>query len=335
MKKNLILTMAFIFTTLNAFSQKSDNGEATFKPNGKALVTIFSDFRYNVQDGKTNPAFEISRAYFGYMYNFNPHFSTKILFDVTSSNNSTNSYPSAFSAYIKNAYGEYSDKSLKIDFGMIGTNTFNIQEAMWGKRYLLKSFQDLNGYSSSADLGVSIKYQVMPKLSFDAQIVNGEGYQKVQADSTVKVAAGLTYEPIKNLFIRIYGDYMKKDIAQKTFNAFVGYTGKDITLAGEYNIQKGNKMVDDHNLSGVSFWGTYKTSQTVSLFARYDYLTSNTVSGASSDWNASKDGQLYVAGLEIFPVKGMAIAPNIQYTNPKLSSLKSTTSYLVNFNFSF
>jgi hypothetical protein len=332
MKKIFIGALTLILTSLNAFSQNTGSETELFKPNGKPLVTIYSDARYNIQDGKTNPAFELSRAYFGYVYNFSPNFSSKVVFDVS---NTAGLSPSSFTAYVKNAFGEYANKFIKVDFGMIGTSAFNLQESTWGKRYLLKSFQDLNGYSSSADLGVSAKLQLTPQLSVDAQILNGEGYQKVQADSTVKVALGLTYEPVKNLFVRVYGDYMKKNVAQKTFNAFVSYVGKDFTLAGEYNIQKGNKMVSDHDLTGLSFWGTYKASKVMSIFGRFDNLTSNTLAGATSNWNASKDGQLYAAGLEFFPVKGVIISPNVQYSDPKLATAKSATSLLMNVSLSF
>ncbi len=336
-KTSFISAMLLTFVCLGVSAQTSDNGQSSFKPNGKPLVTIFSDFRYNVQDGKSNPAFELSRAYFGYIYNFSPNFSSKVLFDVS---NTKGLAPSSFTAYVKNAYVEYATPVVKVDFGMIGTTAFNLQESVWGRRYLLKSFQDLNGFSSSADLGASVKVQIAPQLSFDAQVLNGEGYQNVQADSTLKVAAGVTYEPIKNLYFRVYGDYLKKNsslntAAQKTVNAFVAYKGTDFTIGGEYNLQHGNKMVADHKLSGVSLWGSYNASNTVSVFARYDHLTSNTVGSATSNWNAAKDGNLYVAGVEFFPTKGVSISPNIQYNDPKSSSIKSTASYLVNVGLNF
>ena len=48
---------------------------------------------------------------------------------------------------------------------------------------------------------------------------------------------------------------MKKDNTQNTASAFVGYKDDKLTLAGEYNYQKNNKMKKDHNLTGFSFWG--------------------------------------------------------------------------------
>src|ERR1035437_62800 len=56
-----------------------------FKPSGKPIVTIFSDFTNSTTNSKTNNAFEISRAYFGYGYNFSSDFSAKVVFDVANS----------------------------------------------------------------------------------------------------------------------------------------------------------------------------------------------------------------------------------------------------------
>ena len=304
---------------------------STFKPSGSPIVTVFTDFRVQSTDGKTNTAFEISRAYLGYAYNFSPYFSAKAVMDVTDKNNGYQG--SAYTAYIKNAYGEYSRNGLTIDFGLIGTNTFNLQEALWGKRYLLKSFQDLNGYASSADLGLGIKYQIVPELSIDAQVVNGEGYKSLQSDSAVKVSAGLTYQPIKKLCLRVYGDYQKKQEAQTTFNAMIAYKDDKFTVGGEYNLQTGHNKVKDHNLNGLSFWGTYNPRKTFAIFGRYDNLTSKKLNGASNGWNAT-DGNLYTAGLEILPVKGLAISPNVQISDPSKSGSKTSTSYLVSFKYS-
>lgn|SRR5574344_953329 len=332
MKKFFISVVSLMMVGLNGYAQETTT---TFKPSGKPVVTIFSDFRANVYDGKTNPAFEISRAYFGYVYNFSPNFSTKVLLDVS---NKDGLQPSSYTAYIKNAFGEYSKDGLKIDFGMIGTNIFNLQESLWGKRYLLKSFQDLNGYGSSADLGLGIKYQFTPEFSADAQVVNGEGYQKVQNDSAVKVSLGLTYQPIKNLYVRVYGDYLKKKEAQTTFNAMVAYKDDKLTLAGELDLQSGHGKVKDHNLTGMSFWGAYKASSNLAVFGRFDNLSSKKLNGAAEGWNsgegAGRDGNLYAVGLEYLPVKGVSISPNVQISDPKASGCKTTTSYLVNFNFS-
>jgi hypothetical protein len=152
-------------------------------------------------------------------------------------------------------------------------------------------------------------------------------------DSAVKVSAGLTYQPIKKLYLRVYGDYQKKQEAQTTFNAMIAYKDDKFTVGGEYNLQTGHNKVKDHNLNGLSFWGTYNPRKTFAIFGRYDNLTSKKLNGASNGWNAT-DGNLYTAGLEILPAKGIAISPNVQISDPSKSGSKTSTSYLVSFKYS-
>jgi hypothetical protein len=336
--KKIFLSLIVLFVMSNLLSaQTTGNSDDAFKPSGKPIVTIFSDFANNMSNSKDNSAFEISRAYFGYGYNFSQNFSGKIIFDVANSAVAGTTSPgvSAFTALLKNAYVEYSDKLVKVDLGMVGENMFSLQESIWGKRYLYKSFQDQNGFGNSADLGATLKLQFTPQIGMDFGVFNGEGYKKVQADSTLQVAAGLTVQPIKNLYARVYIDYMDHNVAQHSFNAFLAYKSSTATLAAEYNVQDGHAMVADHNFSGLSLYGTYQTSKIVSVFARFDDLTSKKIGTATTGWNAANDGQTYIAGIEFMPVKGVQISPNFRYMNPALSTKHSTTSIDLNLGLNF
>jgi hypothetical protein len=298
-----------------------------FKPSGKPIVTIFSDFTNSTTNSKTNNAFEVTRAYFGYGYNFSSDFSAKVVFDVANNAAAGTTSPgvSAFTAYLKNAYGEYNHGIVTADLGMVGENMFSLQESMWGKRYLYKSYQDQNGFGNSADLGAKVKLQFIPEVSFDFEVLNGEGYKKVQADSTMKFAAGLTVQPIKNLFARVYYDYMANQAyattktAQSSFNVFVGYKSDAGSIGAEFNTQNGNKFVKGGNWSGYSIYGTLPIINKLNVFARFDDLTSDKIGTATTGWNSTKtgtDGQVYIAGVEFVPVKGIQISPNFRYANP-------------------
>jgi len=343
MKKILICALSLIFISLSISAQSTQDG---FKPSGKPIVTIFSDFTNTTTGGKTNDAFEISRAYFGYAYNFSQDFSAKVVFDVTSSAAATVSpsttvvtLPSAFSAFLKNAYTEYSNGMVKANIGLIGTTMFGLQESIWGKRYLYKSFQDQYGFGSSADLGASVKLQFIPEVSLDLAIFNGEGYKKVQADSTFQFAVGVTAQPIKNLYARVYYDYMDKQsyatakVAQSSFNVFVGYKSEVGTLAAEYNLQNGNKNTSGHNWSGLSVYGVLPLDKQFSVIARFDDLMSSKIGTATTGWNTSTDGQVYLAGVEFAPVKGIQITPNFRYS--RLTSGITASAINVNLGISF
>jgi len=332
MKKILISALSIMFVSLTISAQDSGNTQDSFKPSGKPIVTVFSDFSHTSTNGNTNNAFELSRAYFGYGYNFSPDFSGKVVFDVA---NTSSLSPSAFTVFLKNAYAEYSHGIVKANLGLVGTTMFGLQESVWGKRYLYKSFQDQYGLGSSADLGATVKLQFIPELSLDLAVFNGEGYKQTQVDSTFQFAAGLTVQPVKNLFVRAYYDYKDKQsylpsatkTAQSSFNVFVGYKSDKGTLAAEFNTQKGNKNVVDHNLSGISVYGVLPVAKQFSAIARFDNLTSK------NNWNTSTDGQVYIAGIEYAPVKGIQITPNFRYSDLKTGN--STTSFNVNVGMSF
>lgn len=336
MKKILISALSLVFVSLTISAQNSGNSQDSFKPSGKPIVTVFSDFTHTSTDGNTNNAFEISRAYFGYGYNFSPDFSGKVVFDVA---NTAGLSPSAFTVFLKNAYAEYSHGIVKANLGLVGTTMFSLQESVWGKRYLYKSFQDQYGFGSSADLGASVKLQFIPEVSLDLAMFNGEGYKKVQADSTMQFAAGLTVQPVKNLFVRAYYDYTDKQsylaskVAQTSFNVFVGYKSNKGTIAAEYNSQNGNKNTKDRNWSGISVYGTVPVAKQFTAIARFDNLSSKKIGTSTTGWNTSTDGQVYIAGVEYAPVKGIQITPNIRYSDLKTGN--STTSLNVNVGMSF
>jgi opacity protein-like surface antigen len=332
MKKILISALSIMFVSLTISAQDSGNTQDSFKPSGKPIVTVFSDFSHTSTNGNTNNAFELSRAYFGYGYNFSPDFSGKVVFDVA---NTSSLSPSAFTVFLKNAYAEYSHGIVKANLGLVGTTMFGLQESVWGKRYMYKSFQDQYGFGSSADLGASVKLQFIPELSLDLAIFNGEGYKQTQVDSTFQFAAGLTVQPIKNLFVRAYYDYKDKQsylpsatkTAQNSFNLFVGYKSDKGSIGAEFDTQSGNKNTKNHNLSGISVYGTLPVAKQFSAIARFDNLTSK------NDWNTSTDGQVYIAGIEFAPVKGIQITPNFRYSDLKTGN--STTSFNVNVGMSF
>ena len=336
MKKILTSAISLIFICLSITAQNSGSTQEGFKPNGKPIVTVFSDFTNTTTKSLSNNAFELTRAYLGYGYNFSQDFSGKIVFDIA---NTKDLSPSAFTAFLKNAYAEYSHGMVKADLGLIGTTMFSLQESVWGKRYLYKSFQDQYGFQSSADLGAKVNLQFIPELSLDLAVFNGEGYKKVQADSTMQFAVGLTAQPIKNLYARVYYDYMNKQsyatakVAQSSFNVFVGYKSDKATVAAEYNTQMGNKNTADHNWSGLSVYGTLPFAKQFTAIARFDDLMSSKVGTATTGWNTSTDGQVYMAGVEFAPVKGIQITPNFRYSS--LTSGTTSTSINLNLGMSF
>ena len=112
----------------------SQNSTDEFKPNGKPLALIFTNYHTSFSDGETMPAFEITRAYLGYEYNFSKEWYAKVIMDV--GNPKAGSHEMA--AYLKNAYMQYKKDKFTASFGMISTTQFKVSETIWGYRFIEK-----------------------------------------------------------------------------------------------------------------------------------------------------------------------------------------------------
>ncbi|MCL3779443.1 hypothetical protein EMN47_03480 [Prolixibacteraceae bacterium JC049] len=324
MKKLCLATILLVATIMTTTAQ--DN----FQPSGKPFAKLFGNFHSTFSDGENASAFELKRAYLGYEYKFSPNWSAKANFDI--GNPGVGKHEMA--AYIKNAYAKYQKDGFKLEFGMISTKQFKVQEKFWGYRYIEKSFQDAYKFNSSADLGIAATYQFSKSFSADIIIANGEGYKKIEGDSILRTGIGATFTPVKGLTLRGYTDFMKDDATQTSYTAFVGYQVNNFSIGAEYNLQQNNRMREGHDFSGVSFYSTLRLEK-VKLFARFDNLTSEKVENATEGWNVGRDGQLILAGFEFSPIRGIKVAPNYRGWNSKANNQKFASSFYLNCEIKF
>lgn len=316
------MTSIIVLFTLNAKAQ-SDN---SFMPGGRPLALVFSNVNYSYNKTGNSKAFELTRAYLGYEYFFSKNISSKVNFDVAD--------PGAgklqMTAFIKNAFIQYKNYNFSARMGMISTDQYSLVEKYWGYRYIYKSFQDAYNFGPSADLGAAIEYSPAKIISFDFSVLNGEGYKRVQLDSTFKTTFGLTLKPIHGFTLRGYYDIMKNGNAQTSIALFAGYTGKIFKAGLEYNIQKNNGMINGNNFSGISVYTSIGLAEKFSLFTRYDFLKSAFPVNSMEPWNNNKDGQLFMTGFDYSPVKGVKIAPTFLGWSPYDKSKYFTSTFALN-----
>jgi len=302
--KNVLTTLVLILLISNAYSQENQN---EFTPSGKPFIKVFSNYHSSFTDNDVHSAFEIQRAYMGYAFKMSKNISGKVSLDV----GNPGVGKLKMTAYLKNAYFQYKNEGLTTRFGLIGLSQFKLQEKQWGGRYFYKSLQDEHKYGYSADLGLFTSYKFNDIISLDATIANGDGYKSVETDSLLKYSIGVTINPIEGLDIRTYYDYLGDNDAQQTLSLYLGYSTDKLKVGAEYNQQFNNKMTADNDMTGLSFYGSYKLNK-VRLFGRFDNLSSAKINSATDPWNYGKDGQGIIGGLEFSPVKGIKIAPNYQ-----------------------
>lgn len=346
MKKAIIFLVASFFMSAISAQNKADE----FKPSGKANAKVFWNYHYDMTSGETQESsFEIKRAYFGYKYNISKAFTASVTFDV-----GKNEGGSDYTAYLKKAQLEWKPSSqVKLSMGMIGLVQFSDQEKFWGYRYFMKSFQDQYGFGSSADLGIKANFKLSDILSANFFIINGEGYKKVQDDfGQQKVGGNLVLKLKNGLMAKVYydsnsfkfdkmgdGSVIADTTSISTIATFVGYKADKFRIGAEFNQmfngKKYSKPAEDQDLFGYSAYATYIINKKLEVFGRFDHLESNTLTGAATPWNYSKDGDAIICGIQYAPVKGVKMALNYQGWNFDNSD-KSTESILfLNFEYKF
>ncbi len=324
MKKQIILAGILACMSMGAQAQDVSNQE----PKGKAIVQVFGSFNTGFGAENNSRGFELERSYLGYEYKLGNGLSIKSVLDMGKSSDVSDNNRLA---YLKNAMISWKKGNMTLNGGLISTTQFNFQEKFWGYRYIMKDFQDMYKFGSSADLGISVTYKFADWISADAIIVNGEGYKKIQKNDGLNYGAGVTLTPAKGFQIRMYGGINEgADDTQKdkiNLAAFAGYKGKKFSIGAEYNKMYNASNKDNADQSGYSIFTSVKAAKNTELYARFDDLNSK------DDWNIAKDEQAAIIGAQFKLGKYVKLAPNFRLTSPKASGADNKCYAYVNFYF--
>lgn len=329
MKKSIFITCMLTCMTLPVLAQNAPAEKQTNKNKGKIILTTFAKAYSGFGNQNDERGFEVERAYLGYQYNFANGIELKTVADFGQSKDVSDMNRIGF---LKNAYIGWKKNGWQIYGGLISTTQFKTQEDFWGKRYIMKSFQDEYKMGSSADVGVSAAYHFNDKISADVIIVNGEGYKKLQFGDGLQYGAGVTFKPAKGLVIRAYGSYKEttdKDLDGSTNLAgFAGYKHEKFSIGAEYNYQLNSNHIKNQHLGGTSVYAMIPLCSKVNLFGRYDYLNSNHA------WNKDNDGQAALGGVEIQLCKQLKLSPTFRYWAPDASEQSKEYYAYINASFS-
>lgn len=304
---------------------------SAFTPHGRAFGVIFANFHHGISEAASDEAaFEIVRAYLGYEHQLSPEFSARINLDIGSPDDVSPYSKLRRYAYFKNAYVQYEKEALEVQFGLISLLQYKLQEQIWERRYLKKSFADEFKLGSSADLGMMARYRFSPALEADLTMMNGEGYSSLQMDNYFKYGAGVTLEFPEGWVNRVYFDYYNPGVCQTTLTWVSSFTWrKNLNLTAEYNSQDNSGFRKGRDLFGWSFYGKYNLTPKYQLFARYDILRSNKVAGGEVPWHLSEDGSMLIAGVQFTPIKNIKIALDYQDWVPWAANLPTRSFIFV------
>jgi hypothetical protein len=303
---------------------------------GHPIAEIFTDFHLNLNDTSKTTGFGLNRAYFGFTFTPDDHFSGSVIINAGNPEDLAPGSVSKRYTYIREASLTYSNEKLKIAFGITGTRLFEFQQRFWGKRYIANTYQSLNGYGFIADLGIGIDYQMSDILKADFTLMNGEGYNKIQIDNSLRSSAGITLTSENGLAFRIYGDITRVNgLWQPMFVGFAGFRNNLVTIGTEITYKSNIDLIEGHHSWGLSGTGAIRVSQKTELFARYDYSTSVLIPQEIRKWNYLKDGTFLVIGIQYSFTENVKIALDYQGIHPYENDKERSEAVFVNALFKF
>jgi hypothetical protein len=322
----VLLTLAFLSLPLSA---QETEGTPPY-PHGSPIIKIFANLHSGLTDADPSKAFEVRRAYIGYKYKFDTHFSTELKLDIGSPEEISEFARLRRYAYFKTAALYWEKGRWTIKGGIIDTEHFKRQEKYWKHRYIYKSLQDEHRFGPSADLGTTVIFRPFRQLELDASLMNGEGYTNLQQDDAFKASFAASLIPADRVLLRIYYDFINQDIWQSTLSTFAGYRHNRITAGAEYN-RKGNRDFEqDHNQTGLSAYFSFDLNDKFEVFGRYDRLSSNQPADYNKPWNLQDDGSAIIAGIQFMPIKHVKLALNYQDWVPYAANMDNTAYIFLN-----
>jgi hypothetical protein len=320
--KKLLNALIITILLLSANGLKGQGNEmAPSFPSGAPILRIFANVYSGVTDADPSRAFEVRRAYLGYKYQFDPHFSTEMKLDIGSPDDVSEFSRIRRYAYFKTAALYWEKDRWTLKGGIIDTEHYRRQEKYWKHRYIYKSFQDEYRFGPKADLGATILFRAMDQLELDASLMNGEGYKNLQRDEAFKGSLGISWYPLDRILLRIYYDFINQDLWQTTVSTFAAYRLDRITAGAEYNRKGNTDFNQDHHQNGISAYLSYDINDRFEVFGRYDMLRSNQLPEQNQPWNLADDGSAIIGGVQYMPIRHVKLALNYQDWVPYAANL--------------
>jgi hypothetical protein len=329
-KNRILLLLLFSLLIWTAGAAQDQTGT------GKPVTEIYTDFHYSPDDTLSATGFAINRAHLGYNYNAGNNLTALVMVNIGIPEELAEGSTSRRYAYFKEVSIAYTTEKLKVNFGMVSTRIFNIQQGYWGKRYLGPEYHVLYNYGSVADIGIVVDYKLSNLVKVDFSLINGKGYSNIQFDNSLKTAFGITLSKSDNLVFRFYGDMMKPNgVIQTVLIGFAGIKNNRFSLGVEESYKSNSDKIIGHNTWGFSATGAIFLSDKSEIFIRYDNSASSVVPEEKLPCFYNLDQVYLIAGIQYTFSKNLRIAINYRGTDPSDAEKHFTNGYFVNAHFKF
>jgi len=261
----------------------------------------YAIFDYTNNSG--TDGFDLKRAYLSYSSEVSEELFFKIRFDIG------RYADDRLTTYLKNAYVDYKcDNGDKLSLGLIGTNSFGVQEKNWGYRFIEKSVVDKYGMTNTADFGIGYS-KAFGKVKTSIQLLNGEGFKSGDSDGKQSLYLSVLYgEPRldKNDGMNL-GIVMNNNPQDDgTVNNLIGFFGGWASDGLRFGLEHNQFELDVSGITeeATSIYINYDLCENWDVFARHD------INDLNVDDDVDADDLTIVGGIWNV-TKGLTVAPNI------------------------
>lgn len=240
------------------------------------------------EDAANYNEFGLGRVYVRAEGDINEHFGARVTLDAdrikasTLPDGSSLTVDTKTRVFVKHAWLEWKDPApgLKARFGMIETAIGPYSDELWGHRFITESFSSTALGLSTADFGVSVHGKHADGLvDWTANVVNGEGYSKVEVNSGKMAQARVTVNPLaKNeglaLPVSAFVAYHANPDGDPTLYALglVDFEQDYVQFVGQYGLRSTG------DVSGMGYSATLlpRVPKVVTGIFRYDHFDPDT-----------------------------------------------------------
>ncbi len=261
----------FLLFAVLLMGSSISNAQTESKIDGLVYWDYYYNFKNSVPAEQDRNAFQFRRIYFTFENNITADL--KVRFRLESEHGTYGS-TSKINPFVKHAYLEWSNliPQHKLYLGIAETNAFKNSEEYWGYRSIEKTIMDLQKISSSADMGIALKGDMLGgKVHHWLTVFNGTGYGSSEIDRSKKIGYAFWLTPMKGLILEGYYDFESQDPTGKQTAASLS-SAKDYTASTGYNTMKGFVGYDHprFTVGAEAFWRTNEKSGIENVATAYD-----------------------------------------------------------------
>ena len=258
----------------------------------------YAIFDYSNASG--NDGFALNRAYINYSTDISEELFFKIRLDASRPLNNR------LYVFVKNAYVDWKcDNGDKLSMGLIGTNSYGVQEKNWGYRFIEKSVVDKYGMTNTADLGISYS-KSFGKVKSSVQLLNGEGFGYAEENFNQAIYMSVLYGESRldkndgmNFGLVLNHSPQNDDIDNDLVGFFGGWSSNGLRLGLEYNTYETNITEE-----ATAMYLNYDIGDDWDVFLRHDINNLD----VDDDVDAV---DLTIVGGVWNPTKGLYLSPNV------------------------